>query len=483
MAARNIFNSSWTYFVLAGLLVLGGIYSQVEISIPPRSVGPVEDIERLADREDLNLILILIDTLRADRLSSYGYERKTSPVMDAIAASGVRFDKVESQSSWTKASMASLWTAMYPERTGVNNFSHALPEEATLPAEILKDAGFQTSGIFRNGWVMPNFGFSQGFDLYIRPVPIKRKSRVQRPNPSMRSVQGSDLDATDSAVEFIRANLNQRFFVYIHYMDVHQYLYDDDSTLFGSDISDIYDNSIHWVDKNVGVLLKEVEDLGLAEKTIIAIASDHGEAFMEHGVEGHARNLYREVQDVPLILYLPFRLEPGITVESAVANVDIWPTLLDLLGLPPLEGAEGRSLVPLIVAAGSGDESQAAELVDRPVFSQINSAWGSADRPPRQLISVVREPYRFVHLRGSEGVQLFDHDADPGERVSIAKDRPDLVDGFMIEVDEFLARENDSWEQALEVEISEMRLNQLRALGYSMPELKNPKKRRETGVE
>ena len=162
---------------------------------------------------------------------------------------------------------------------------------------------------------------------------------------------------------------------------------------------------------------------------------------------------------------------------------NIWPTLLDLLGLPPLEGAEGRSLVPLIVAAGSGDESQAAELVDRPVFSQINSAWGSADRPPRQLISVVREPYRFVHLRGSEGVQLFDHDADPGERVSIAKDRPDLVDGFMIEVDEFLARENDSWEQALEVEISEMRLNQLRALGYSMPELKNPKKRRETGVE
>ncbi|MFP8874934.1 MAG: sulfatase [Myxococcota bacterium] len=483
MAARDIFDSSWIYFVLAGLLVLGGIYSQVEISIPPRSVGSIEDIERLADREDLNLVLIVIDTLRADRLSSYGYERATSPIMDSIAASGVRFDKVESQSSWTKASMASLWTSMYPERTGVHDFSHALPEEATLPAEILKDAGFQTSGIFRNGWVMPNFGFSQGFDLYIRPLPIDRKSRVQRPNPSMRSVKGSDLDATDSAIEFIRANLDQRFFVYVHYMDVHQYLYDDDSTLFGTDISDIYDNSIHWVDRNVGVLLKGIEDLGLAEKTIIAIASDHGEAFMEHGVEGHARNLYREVQDVPLILYLPFRLDPGITVESAVANVDIWPTLLDLLGLPPMPSAEGHSLVPLIVAAGRGDESQAAELVDRPVFSQVNSAWGSGDRDPRQLISVVRGPYRFVHLRGSEVSQLFDHQVDPGERVSIAKERPDLVEDFMTEVDEFLARENDTWEQALEVEISEMRLNQLRALGYSMPELKNPKKKRMTGVD
>ena len=483
MAARNILESSWIYFALAGVLILVGIYSQVEISIPPRSVGSVEEIESLADREDLNLVLILIDTLRADRLSSYGYQRPTSPIMDSIAASGIRFGKVESQSSWTKASMASMWTAMYPERTGVHNFSHALPEDATLPAEILKEEGFRTSGIFRNGWVMPNFGFSQGFDLYIRPIPITRKAEVQRPNPSKRSVGGSDLDATESAIEFIRTTGGQRFFVYVHYMDVHQYQYDEDSTLFGSDISGIYDNSIHWVDKNVGVLLKEIEDLGLAEKTIIAIASDHGEAFLEHGVEGHARNLYQEVQDVPLILYLPFRLDPGITVNTPVANVDLWPTLLDLMGLPEIPGAEGQSLVPLIVAAGQGDEGLATEFVDRPVFSQINSAWGSAERDPRQLIAVVKEPYRFVHLRDTSHSQLFDKSADPSEKTNISADEPELVESFMAEVNDFLARKNETWEKAPEVELSEMRLNQLRALGYSMPELRNPKKKPQTGID
>ena len=247
MALRT-FDSPWLYVGLAAVLLAVGVYSQIDITLPKRPSGTLDDIAALSERDDVNVIWILIDTLRADRLSAYGYERATSPIIKAIADRGVRFANVESQSSWTKASMASLWTAMYPQRSGVHHFSHAIPEEARMPAEILKDAGFRTAGVFRNGWVMPNFGFAQGFDLYVRPQASMHKAQVQRPNPSARTLQGTDLDATESAIQFIQSNLESRMFVYIHYMDVHQYLYDESSTLFGSDISDVYDNSIHWTE-------------------------------------------------------------------------------------------------------------------------------------------------------------------------------------------------------------------------------------------
>ena len=478
---RRLWNSPYLFFGLAALGVLVAIFAQLEIDFPKRPAGTPEEISLLAERDDLNLVFIVIDTLRSDRLGSYGYDRDTSPAMDAIARAGIRFDKVESQSSWTKASMASLWTGMYPRTTGVDHFAHALPQEALMPAEILKEAGFQTGGIFRNGWLMPNFGFSQGFDLYVRPRARYREGQLQQESPLMRQLQGNDLDVTESAIEFIRSNKSERFFLYLHLMDVHQYLYDDKSALFGSGYSDIYDNSIHWVDRNISEVVHELESLGIADKTIVVLAADHGEAFSEHGVEGHARNLFGEVQNVPLIMSLPFILEPGIEVKTRVANVDIWPTLLDLMGLPSLPGAEGQSLLPLIAAAAKGDESTAGELANRPVYSQLNKAWG---QPPREekihLVSVVQEPYRFIWLEPVGKAALFDHGSDPTEQNSLAQTEDEIVADRIAEfkdtVATFIGQAEPAWGDAPEVEISELRLGQLRALGYAVPEMKNPKR-------
>jgi arylsulfatase A-like enzyme len=120
----------------------------------------------MAEREDLNVLFLVIDTLRADRLGMYGYSRDTSPKFDRWASTGVRFDRHLAQSSWTKASMASLWTSLYPMRTGVTRYDDVLAEEAVMAAERFSDAGFRTIGIYRNGWVAPTFGFDQGFDVY-----------------------------------------------------------------------------------------------------------------------------------------------------------------------------------------------------------------------------------------------------------------------------------------------------------------------------
>ena len=159
----------WPWLLAAALIVAVFFASFIEVRLPwkrdPRALGSADDITALRGRKDVNLLFVLIDTLRADRLHSYGYARETSPEIDRLAAGGVRFAHQLSQSSWTKCSMASLWSTLYPARNGVTRYDDVLSPEAHLPAEVPHEAGFRTVGIFRNGWVAANFGFDQGFDL------------------------------------------------------------------------------------------------------------------------------------------------------------------------------------------------------------------------------------------------------------------------------------------------------------------------------
>src|SRR5262245_10104598 len=352
---RRVLDSPRTYFVAAGLLLLVAIATQLEVRLPARPEGGVDEIRALAQRRDLNVVFVLVDTLRADRLGSYGYSRPTTPNLDALAEQGIAFDRVLSQSSWTKTSMASLWTATFPLRNGVVRYDDVLPPAATLPAEVFREAGFRTAGIWRNGWVAPNFGFDQGFEFYTSPRPGRERARLERGNPSAEGLPGSDEDVATSTFEFLDSYGRERFFLYLHLMDLHQYVYDDKAQRFGTSYSDVYDQSLNWTDRVIGAIVSKLEEVGAQDRTLVVVASDHGEAFLEHGYEGHARNLYREVTYVPLVIALPFRLAQGVRIGEQVSNVDIWPTVLDLVGLAPLPNVDGRSLVPLILAAARGE--------------------------------------------------------------------------------------------------------------------------------
>ncbi len=460
---RKLLDSPWLYFGLAAVLLGVAVASQFEINLPTRPKGTVEDFRALRDRDDLNVILILIDTLRADRLGAYGYERDTSPVMDLLASTGVRFAHVQAQSSWTKSSMASLWTSTYPRVIGVLQYPDTVSQDATMPAEVFRDAGFVTGGIYRNGWVDANFGFDQGFEMYLKPRPSATPARFKRRNPSTHALQGTDLDVTESALEFLRGNQRGRFFLYLHYMDVHQYLYDDEAALFGTALPDSYDNAIRWVDRNVSAVLGFLEEFDLLKRTVVVIASDHGESFYEHGEEGHARNLYREVTETPLLLIPPFRLEPGIVVAAPVQNVDIWPTVFDLLGLPSPPAADGQSLLPLIERAGGlGPAGDGA--APRVTFSELDRSWGRGEGT-RIVVAMVDGNYRMVrHAYGDEILELYDRSQDPTEQRNLAEEDPELASRLLEKIDAYLARES-RWE-AHPVELDEMRINQLRALGY-----------------
>jgi len=499
---RRLLDNPRTYFGLAGLLFVGLLVTQFEIRLPPRSKGSVEDIRALKNRKDLNLLFIVIDTLRADHLHSYGYQRETSPTLDYLAGTGVRFARVISQSSWTKASMASMWTSVWPRRSGILRWSQSLPPQVEMPAEILQKAGFRTAGIWRNGWVAPNFGFGQGFDTYLHPQPGSVPQKFQRRSPSANPVGGTDEDLTDAAREFLRDFGHQRFFLYVHYMDVHQYAYDEDSARFGTGYSDTYDNAIHWVDRNVGALIQELGEGGLWKKTVVVVAADHGEGFREHGLEGHARTLYREVAEVPWIISFPFELRPGVVVRQTVANVDIWATLFDLFGLPAPAGIDGRSALPLIEASAKGTPPPA----ERPVYAEIDRSWGRPKVDPDAIVAVTLGPYRAIQQidEKSEGevevaadvtkaaaaakaddpdgadevpgaapervrrLQLYDHRNDPWEKHDLSPGDPTQLPPEIQEaLHSYVTSDAPPWGHAPgQVQLQEMELNQLRALGY-----------------
>ena len=465
---RKLLDSPWPYFAGAALLLVLAVLSQLQIAGPARPEGTAADIAGLRERKDVNVIFLLVDTLRADRLGAYGYARPTSPAIDELARTGIVFRHVYSQSSWTKASMASIWTGTYPAKNGVLRYDQALPEEATLPAEILKQAGFRTAGLWRNGWVAPNFGFQQGFDFYLSPKPGAERAQLQRSHPSPERLSGTDEDLAESASAFLTTYGRERFFLYLHYMDLHQYVFDENAPDLGNAYSDAYDKSISWIDRLIASLVTQLEEKGILDRTMIVIASDHGEAFLEHGSEGHARDLHREVAEVPFVIMLPFRLDQGIVVEQRVANTDIWPTLLDMLGLPPLPGADGRSLLPLIEHAAGLSDQLPAELTSRTIFSQLDKRWGAPKEKPDPLVAVTDGEFRFfLHVAKPDAAQLFDHAADPNEMTNLAKQRPEDVARLRKVAGDYLDQQQTPWGKPPDsVEIDELRLNQLRALGY-----------------
>jgi len=436
----------------------------------PRPRGTLEDLLALRERSDLNVLFVLVDTLRADRLGVYGYARDTSPNLDALAATGIRFAEQLSQSSWTKCSMASLWTGLYPVRTRVRRAYDVVSPEARMPAEIFQEAGFRTAGIWRNGWIDPNFGFSQGFEIYLSPRSQRRQGArlVRLENPNI-SLDGDDGDVLNSAFEFLRAHGHERWFLYLHMMDVHQYAYSEEQALFGTSYSDSYDNSIRWVDSLLGHLFRDLEERGLRENTLIVFSSDHGEAFGEHGGEGHARNVYGEVTETPLILSFPFRLEPGLVVEARSENVDLWPTVLELLGLPALPDVDGRSMLPEIVAAARG-EAPAEDEDDGVAFAEIDQAWGRTREGPRPMVAVNQGQWRLMFRAGfPERTELYDKWSDPREQRNIVGEQPEVSEALKERAVGYLKSPPPPWgEDTPSVEIDEMQMNQLRALGYGV---------------
>lgn len=463
-------------FILVALIAIGiYLYSSIRfegsdegIDRLDRVSDSAEAIEALSDRDDLNVLFILIDTLRADRMSAYGYERETTPFMKTLADTGIRFDRHIAQSSWTKSSMASMWSGLSPRGIGVTKFQHSVAQEAVMPAELLQAEGFKTVGLFRNGWVNGYFGFDQGFDRYYKPIGHFLPPEVRRIRPNELGHR-SDQDLISGAIEFLRIHgKTSRWMLYLHLMDLHEYTYDEETAIFGTQTSDIYDNSLLRTDWMISTLYDYMESQEILENTIIVILSDHGEAFGERGFEGHARAVFPETTETPLIITLPTRFQKGVQVKTASTNMDVWPTLFEMLGLPGQEDIDGVSRMSELLAAAEGEPVDPNAASDEQVYAMLDENWGKPDPEQKAAVTVIEGAYRYVAGTGIGG-QPFESllSFEDGETRELIEESPEIAERLRAAAEEHV--EEEARFSAPDLELDEMQLDQLRALGYELP--------------
>jgi arylsulfatase A-like enzyme len=435
------------------LLLLAGSGVHVYRTLLPREPGSWPD-NRGPLSDQPNVVLIVLDTLRADHVSSYGYFRETTPHLDNLP--GVRFERAYAQGHWTVPSTATLLTGLHPSTHQTNDVGSKLPRALTTLPEILRDAGYVTGYITGNFVVSPVFGFTQGCRYIV--------SRRQLPNyqlyPSSLGhvlvAKVHDLSRADGlnrwALPFLRSVVNRRFFLYLHYKDPHD-PYELPGAMGGFDpgfsgrrildpsiraqwpISEReranmvarYDGEIRFLDQQVGRIFDELRRLDLQANTLVVVTSDHGEEFQEHGGWIHGETVYEEILRVPLFLSYPTRLgQTGQrTVTAPARHVDLLPTILELTGLPPLPEAQGRSLVPLL--AGDPEDEEVVILSE-------GSKTG--------LTAMVRGSHKLIKNEGGGTVtyELYDLANDPGEREDLSASRPELLQRLQVMMERTLAQ-------------------------------------------
>jgi arylsulfatase A-like enzyme len=404
------------------------------------------------------IILISLDTVRADHLGIYGYDLPTSPALDRFAASAVVFDDAVAQASATLASHASILTSRIPRHHGASFANrHGLGAGVPTLAGLLRDAGYRTAAFTGGGQLDRRFGLDRGFEEY----------RETRFNQNFHDTAGL-------GIEWLRAHRGERVFLFLHtYEPHHPYVArglrglesDYDGPLppvislellkeikSGSreiderdlrHIVNAYDNDLRSTDDGFRRLHRFLRRQGLLEDALIVVTSDHGEEFGEHGSVGwHGHTLYEELLRVPLIVKLPGNAHAGTRVPSSVRGLDIAPTILELAGVPVPDGFQGVSLRPLM--------SPGSLSVDRPALSELDAVPSS--------VSYRRRPWKL------DGARLFDLDADPLEARDLAPVEPERLESLNQSVREWLGILPPPAPERVELEDST--LEQLRALGY-----------------
>ncbi len=390
-----------------------------------------------------NLLMVSLDTTRADHLSAYGYARDTSPNLRAVAGEGVRFHTVYAPTASTGSSHATLFTSLSPPATGVLKNGMPLAEDHVVLAERLREAGYQTAAAVSSFVLDARFGFGQGFDAYdddFDPADATLSVREWEGHEVEGSFDRRADHTTDHAIRWLQESRDPErpFFLFVHYFDAHlpyqppppyRERFDADLPPEPRRIDHLisrYDGEIAFVDASLGRLLESLEGLGLAGNTLLVVIGDHGEGLMEHGVLTHGIFIYEEATRVPWILRWPQgALRPGRDIDEPVGLIDVAPTLLGLLGLPGLEGAQGADLAPRLRDAAPAQPTRPIFLYRRPYPRSVIGVLGKV-QVEGELIGLRAGPWKYIE--GSIGTQeLYDVERDPREERNLAPARPGVV--------------------------------------------------------
>jgi choline-sulfatase len=351
---------------------------------------------------DLNLLLVTIDTLRADHLGCYGYGRATSPAIDALAAQSALFENGWAHAPSTRYSMPAIATGRWPSAITWDEsiWWPRLGPNMRTTAEALHDDGYFTAGMFSFSYfaVADHRGFERGMDLYRSDRAVLHVSV----NGPMESRGSSSREMTDDAIAFVDAHKDHKFFLWLHYYDPHlSYEPHAEVPSFGTARIDLYDGEIRFTDLHFGRLLAHLREAGLWDKTAIVVTGDHGEGFGEHGVTEHGFDLYTAQTRVPFIVRVP-GLAPR-RVQAPAGHVDIAPTLVNLGRGRAEPSFIGRSLVPDLAGP------PAADTDTRAVFQEVTSERG------KKRAFVTTRRHLIWNETPSDTTECYDRTGDPTE--------------------------------------------------------------------
>lgn len=373
-----------------------------------------------------NILIYMVDTLRADHLGCYGYEKDISPNIDRLARENVLFSRAQANAPWTRPSIATLFTGLHPLVHGVNTKMDTLPEEVTTLAETLAASGYRTGAVVGNANVVEPLGFAQGFEFFEFLINVA---------PGRQLASAADVHAT--ALDWLTEDSERPFFLYLHTIDPHAPYFPPpqvadvlapgldvervgsirfldqikrDPALLEKHLGDIvalYDAEIAYLDGEFGKFRAELENRGQYSNTLLVLLSDHGEEFFDHGDWLHGKTLYGEMLNTPLILKMPDGEAGQRVVRHLVRHTDILPTILDRLGLSSHGVSQGRSLLPLLADAPTPQKDRAVAFLD------LNST----------ATSVIDGHWKLIQARDEHGEffpELYDLTRDPVEKNNLA---------------------------------------------------------------
>jgi len=422
--------------------------------LKPRIEGKKEmtpekaDISKLLRTRDeikkTNLIIAVLDAAVPPRMSCYGYERETTPVIDHIAAEGFLFTHAYAQASWTLPSITSLFTSTYPITHRVWSLERKLSDEAFTLAEALKEKGFKTCAITATASASSVFNLFQGFDEKFELYDEEKDNLKSR----YRKLVVWAEDFLRPGLDWMQRHKNEQFFMYLHYLQPHEPynppepFRDEFGRFYKSPLKEkthltpsllerakltredleyfkaAYDENLKYADFYLGKFLQGLKDLGIYENTIVVIMADHGEAFLEHGSMGHSHTLYEEEIRIPLIIKFPNKFGLGGEKRDAlVQSIDLMPTFMDIYGLKKRrQDMQGKSLLPLFFEAEKEINEFSLSSLSKPFVEEETRA-----------IALVDKQYKLIVTKRKK--MFFNLEDDPEEKQNIYAKRP-ILSGY-----------------------------------------------------
>jgi arylsulfatase A-like enzyme/tetratricopeptide (TPR) repeat protein len=399
-----------------------------------------------------NVILVTLDTTRADRLGCYGYPRRTTPHIDALARRGVLFTQAASPAPLTLPAHSSIMTGTYPTQHGVRvNGNTALGQGQHTLAEVLSEKGYETAAFIGAFVLDGRWGLNQGFDVYDDRFDLKTYEHLD-----LGTVQRPGNEVMDDALSWLEGRQQGPFFAWIHLYDAHAPYEPPEpfaSEHRGQGLAGLYDAEIAFADSQVGRLASWLHERGLDGKTVVVVVGDHGEGLGSHGEGNHGYFVYDYALHVPFIVVTPFPELRGTRIDSQVSIVDLFPTVLELAGGAPAGPLHGRSLVPAMLNPRPDPDAWA---YGESMTPNLQFGWSA--------LQCLRSPrYKLIKAPRPE---LYDLSSDPEETTNVFARLPDLARVLMGRLDRLIADTSKDAPAPETADLDRETVERLAALGY-----------------